>query len=359
MAVNAASPMLDEIDRASIGLLIVGTETGLDGEKPLSAWLHRYLALRPSCRALEIKNACYAATAGLALASSWVQTAAPGQKALVISTDQSRISLHEPWELVTGAGAAAMLVSRTPRIAEIEMEPRGLYTNETVDVMRPTPRLELGNAQASLYAYLEALEAAYDDYADKYARSAQRPLAPESHFARFIFHMPFAGMGRIAHRNLCHYFESGPRTKAEIADDFDRRVLPSLAFVRRVGATYGASTFFGLAGLLATDATLTEGDRIGMFAYGAGSSSELYTLRVGKGARETLLAAKHAALFDARRKLTLAEYEICERDLDASLAIPAFVPPRHIPGLYESSYEGQKKLVLRRVEEYVREYALS
>jgi len=39
MAVNAAKPMLTKEDIASIGLLIVGTETALDGEKSLSSWV--------------------------------------------------------------------------------------------------------------------------------------------------------------------------------------------------------------------------------------------------------------------------------------------------------------------------------
>ncbi|HEX7414318.1 MAG TPA: hydroxymethylglutaryl-CoA synthase, partial [Bacteroidia bacterium] len=39
MAVNAAKPMLTQEDIDSIGLLIVATETGLDGEKALSSWV--------------------------------------------------------------------------------------------------------------------------------------------------------------------------------------------------------------------------------------------------------------------------------------------------------------------------------
>ena len=58
LAVNAARPMLSAEDRAAIGLLIVGSETGLDQEKPLSSWIHNHLDLSPHCRHFEIKFAC-------------------------------------------------------------------------------------------------------------------------------------------------------------------------------------------------------------------------------------------------------------------------------------------------------------
>lgn len=102
MAVNAALPMLTEEDRRDIGLLIVASESGVDQEKPLSTWVHRYLGLRPSCRNFEIKHACYGGTAGLKLAASWIAGGNPREKALVVNTDQSRMHLGMPYEFVMG-----------------------------------------------------------------------------------------------------------------------------------------------------------------------------------------------------------------------------------------------------------------
>src|SRR5262249_46316337 len=64
MAVNAARPMLTPEDRRAIGLLIVGSETSVDQEKPLSSWVHHFLDLPPDCRNFEVKHACYGATGG-------------------------------------------------------------------------------------------------------------------------------------------------------------------------------------------------------------------------------------------------------------------------------------------------------
>ena len=60
MAVNAAKPMLTPEDIASIGLLIVASETSLDQEKALSSWVLQHLGLPNHCRHFEIKIACYA-----------------------------------------------------------------------------------------------------------------------------------------------------------------------------------------------------------------------------------------------------------------------------------------------------------
>ena len=69
MAVNAARTMLSAEDRASIELLIVASESGVDYEKSMSTWVHRYLDLTPHCRNFELKHACYGGTAGLQMAA--------------------------------------------------------------------------------------------------------------------------------------------------------------------------------------------------------------------------------------------------------------------------------------------------
>jgi 3-hydroxy-3-methylglutaryl CoA synthase len=72
MAVNAAKPMLTKEDIASIGLLIVASETGLDHEKALSSWVFHHLGLPSNCRHFEVKIACYSGTAALKMGISWL-----------------------------------------------------------------------------------------------------------------------------------------------------------------------------------------------------------------------------------------------------------------------------------------------
>jgi len=264
MAVNAAQPMLSERDRAQIGLLIVASESGVDQEKPMSTWVQRYLGLPSNVRNIEVKHACYGATASLQLAASWVASGvAPGEKALVINTDQSRAHFGQPWEFVMGAAAVAVLVGDQPRVLELELGATGVHTHEVSDLTRPTPHVETGNSETSLLSYLDGLDAAFDDYLRKVPAAADF----DAYFQRIVYHLPFGGMGLVAHRAMLRRI--GVTQKAAARAHFARKTEPALAFARRMGGTYGASTFLGLMALLETDAAVRAGDRVGVFSSSA------------------------------------------------------------------------------------------
>ncbi len=86
MAYEAASALLSaqDIDSREIGMLIVGSETGVDAAKPIAAYVHGLLNLHPQCRTFDAKHACYSATAALKLAKDWCMGAGQNQKALVL-----------------------------------------------------------------------------------------------------------------------------------------------------------------------------------------------------------------------------------------------------------------------------------
>ncbi|MDB4960390.1 MAG: hypothetical protein JWP01_389 [Myxococcales bacterium] len=354
MAVNAAAPMLTDRDREQIGLLIVASESGVDQEKPMSTWVQRYLGLPSRVRNIEVKHACYGATAALQLAASWVASGvAPGEKALIINTDESRMHLGKPWEFVMGAAAVAVLVSATPQVLELELGATGVFTHEVSDLTRPTSRVETGNSETSLLSYLEALDGAYDDYVRR------RPEANEpGYFARSIYHLPFGGMGLVAHRAVLR--RSGAFTRQAALADFTTKTLPSLAYVRRMGGTYGSSTFLALMSLIDHDPALRAGDRIGMFSYGSGSCAELWSGRLCAEARDVVRAAELPALLDARRPVSVPEYEAVETARTDAVDQGELTTDRRALGdWYERFYAGQKRLVFDGVHEFYRRYEWS
>src|SRR5262245_34053967 len=81
LAVNAAWPVLEGVDRSKVRLMLLATESGVDFAKPLSSYVHQHLRLPANCRHLELKHACYAGTVALRMACSWLQQN-PGQIAL-------------------------------------------------------------------------------------------------------------------------------------------------------------------------------------------------------------------------------------------------------------------------------------
>ncbi|MFT3699920.1 MAG: hydroxymethylglutaryl-CoA synthase [Kofleriaceae bacterium] len=353
MAVNAALPMLTARDRAEIGLVIVASESGVDQEKPMSTWVQRYLGLSPRVRNIEVKHACYGATAALQLAASWVASnASPGESALVINTDQSRTHFGQPWEYVLGAAAVAMLVSAKPRVIELELGASGIYTNEVSDLTRPTSRIETGNSETSLLSYLDALEGAFDDY------QRRIPAADDlEHFARLIYHLPFAGMGLVAHRAVMRRYG---RSRGDAMADFAKRCAASLDHARRIGGSYGASTFLALMSLIERDHELAAGDRIGIYSYGSGSCSELWSAKVLLDAREVVRAAGLPALLDRRRVVTVPEYEAVETARDSAIDAGDHDTDRSLLGdWYERYYTRAPHLIFDGTKDHYRRYSWS
>lgn len=353
MAVNAAKPMLSQEDLDSIGLLIVGTESGLDLEKSLSSWVHGFLGLPSTCRNFEIKSACYSGTAGLRMAASWLLSgmARPGQKALVIATDQSISALGKPYEYVGGAGAVAMLISNEPAFLELAPQQFGVYAHEVTDVIRPMPWMEIGNGEQSLFSYMEGLHGACEDYAENVGEEDL-----DEAFDYNIYHVPFSGISFRAHKQLIQYAKTV--TRAEIAKSFEAKSQPAIRFPQRIGATYGASTFIALLSLVHHAENIKPGDKIGVFGYGTGSCAELYLTLVGEKAKEVAKTAGLGALLDQRKSLSLADYEALENARHAMITDPDFQPDLTMASnVYQTHYEGSGLLVYQGSQNFHRQYA--
>jgi hydroxymethylglutaryl-CoA synthase len=355
MAVNAAKPMLTDGDRQAIELLIVGTESAPDQEKAASTWVHRYLGLKPSCRNFEVKHACYSGTAGLQMALAWIVSGvARDAKALVITTDQSRMHLGQPYEFVMGASAAAILVSSNPRLLEVEVDKCGYWTEEVSDLTRPTSRVEQGDAETSLLAYLDALEGAYAHYVERVGKA----IDFDTYFSKNIYHAPFGGITFRAHKSLLRKWK--PLSKREAWAHFERKSLASLRYIRRMGGTYASSPLIGLMGLVDGSEGLRPGDRVSLYSYGSGCCAEFYSGLIGPTAREAVHEAGLSDLLDERHAVSVEEYEEVERERTRSIDCGDYEPG--LGGLedwYGRHYRGKGYLVFRGMRDYYRRYAWS
>ncbi len=356
MAVNAADQMLTDEERASIRFLLVCSESGVDQEKPLSVWVHRWLGLDSRCKNLEVKHACYSGTGALGLAAAFVSSGAagPGGRALVVSTDQSRMHFGKPWELVMGASATAVLVSNEPRMLELEIGKSGVYTREVMDdLCRPTSRVEQGNSETSLLSYLEALDHAVPAYIESVGEKISY-----DYFAKNIYHVPFGGMTLRATRRALEYF--GESTRAKASAVWEQKTKPSLVYSRRMGGTYSSSTFIAMLGMIASCNDLRQRDRIGVFAYGSGCCSEMYSGLLGPQFREMAAEAGLADLLDQRKHVTVREYEDCERERVAYIDSGDFEPSTDGLGdWYARRYGGRRLLTFRGAKDFYRRYERS
>lgn len=355
MAVNAAKPMLTQEDIDSIGLLIVGTETGLDHEKSLSSWVFHYLGLPSACRHFEIKIACYSGTAALKMAVSWLSSGMvkKGQKALVITTDESLNSILKPWEYVCGAGSVALLVSDKPDFLTLEIEKFGIYAHEVADVIRPLPWLETGNSEHSLFSYMEALAATYEDYELNVGS-----IDFNTYFKQNVYHVPFSGISFRAHKLLMQM--SCDASTEEVNESFKNKVLPSIAYSKEIGGTYGGSIFVALLATIDGVNDLKANDRIGIFSYGSGSCAEFYSVLITEKSKEVAGLAGLSDLLKTRYKITVEQYEFMETERERRIKSANFNPDFNmVPGLYDSAYKGKGLLVYKGSKDFYRSYDFS
>ncbi len=64
MAANAADKILTPEDKEQIDMILFATESGIDNSKSGAVYLQRLLGFKHQVRVVELKQACYAATAG-------------------------------------------------------------------------------------------------------------------------------------------------------------------------------------------------------------------------------------------------------------------------------------------------------
>ncbi|MFT4232770.1 MAG: hydroxymethylglutaryl-CoA synthase [Leucobacter sp.] len=305
MGAAAALPIIERNGIEGIRTLLFATESGVDQSKAAGVSARRLLGLPSSVRVTEFKQACYGGTAALQAAIGIVSRF-PGERVLVISSDVARYALDSPGEPTQGAGAVALLVSADPALVEIEPA-AGLYTDDVDDFWRPNDSsTAVVDGALSMSAYLDALTGSWDDL--------QAQGGPGiADIDRILYHQPFTKMAKKGQQRLAEYTGSdlsAALTEAEQAaagGARDTGLFTGSIYNRRLGNTYTASLFAGLAALLDHDADLA-GRRIGMFSYGSGSVSEFFTGIVQPGYADRVRPGRVSAALDSRVPLAVAAY---------------------------------------------------
>lgn len=297
LGASAAAPLIQRDGTDGLELLIFATESGVDQSKAAALFVHGLLELPGNCRAIEIKEACYAGTAGLQLAAAWVAQH-PGKRAMIIASDIARYELGSPGEPTQGAGAVAMIVSGNPRLVALDPE-TGYHAEDVMDFWRPNYRGEaLVDGQYSTRVYLSTLTAAWDGY---HAASGRAVTG----FAHQLFHLPFTRMAEKAIQRLWKHAGAGEIGRERMAE----KLGTSQAYNRITGNTYAASLYEGLCSLLDRADDTLGGKRISLFSYGSGCMAEFFSGVVTPGFRAFLRAEEHAIMLNQRIALEYQQYE--------------------------------------------------
>jgi hydroxymethylglutaryl-CoA synthase len=308
LAVRSARTALDraDVERADIGMCIVGTETAVDHSKPVAAFVHRLVGLPSACRIFETKHACYGATAGLQNALDWIRSgSARGKKALVIASDIARYGLGTPGEPTQGAGSVALVVSESPRLVAFEPGLVGTFARDVFDFWRPLYSKDaVVDGHYSVTCYLDALEGAYRAYV---AHSGGDPGTGgpfSDRFAAIAYHVPYGKMAVKAHRHL-----RAIDGDVDASSSFERQVAPGLVLPRLVGNIYTGSLYLSLASALSESNEPLDERSVALFSYGSGSCAEFFSGTVVCGAQALARASGFRDELAAQRIIDVAAYE--------------------------------------------------
>lgn len=295
LAANAALQIVTEEDKAAIDYVIFATESGIDHSKAASIYIHELLDLQPNVRSIEVKQACYSATAGIQIAKGHIALN-PESKVLILGADISRYGLGTSGEVTQGAGAVAMIISAEPSIMTIE-SPSVYQTEDVMDFWRPLHSdTAFVQGKYSVDQYIKFFQNLYGSYHNKTGIGLAELDA-------ILFHLPYTKMGMKA-----------LKTVIEDADDsIKEKLLANFEISKRynaiVGNIYTGSLYLSLISLLELNTSMEAGARIGLFSYGSGAVGEFFTGILQPNYKEALHQAKHEKMLAARTELTVAEYE--------------------------------------------------
>ncbi len=353
-AVNAARPIVEALGpgKENIELLITSTESGVDYSKSVASYAHHHLGLSPRCRVFEAKQACYAATATVQLATGYVLSGmSPGAKALVIATDVAMVDARAGYaEPATGTGAAAMLIGTEPAVLRLDVGAFGMHSYETLDSARPGPNYDIADVDTSLFAYLDCLSHSFAGY-----REVVADVDLRRSFDYLALHTPFAGLVRAAHRKLMR--EQAAATQDEIDADFQVRVAPSLVYPSVVGNLCSGSVYLALASLI-DNAGYAGESRTGLFSYGSGCASEFYSGLIGPDSRSALAPMRIAERLALRRPLSFSDYAaLLEENLRCLVPVQhRAVEIERFKRFFDEDPDRPPMLMLRGIENYHRKY---
>ncbi|KAF2115784.1 hydroxymethylglutaryl-coenzyme A synthase C terminal-domain-containing protein [Lophiotrema nucula] len=363
LALTTVSSLLKKynIDPKTIGRLEVGTETLLDKSKSVKTVLMQLFeeSGNYNVEGVDTVNACYGGTNALFNAVNWVESSAwDGRDAIVVAGD---IALYKKGAArpTGGAGCVAMLVGPD---APLVMEPgqRGTYITHAYDFYKPdlTSEYPIVDGHFSLRCYTEAVDKCYQAYNEREATlkaklngsangngvngHAQELEAPVDRFDYMCFHAPTCKLVSKSYARLLYndYLKDPTNplfaeVPAEIKNldyqtslvdktvektfmalakkRFASRVTPSIQVPTMCGNMYCGSVYGSLASLLAniTNDTL-QGKRIGMFSYGSGLASSLFSIKVKGNVEDLQKKLDVHSRLDARRTVAPEVYdEMC------------------------------------------------
>lgn len=335
LAANAGESVLTQagVAPADVGLLIVGTESAVDNSKPTATHVHELIGIGRRCRVYDTIHACAGGTYGVLSALDWLAADPARRYALVIASDIARYERKSLGEPTQGAAAAAMLLSRGPRL--MALWELSTYSRSVYDFWKPVHmRYPVVDGMLSVQSYTEAAAACFQG-------------ATPSRDAAFLYHTPYPKLVQQTHSRIARLLGAD----VDAAAHFQRAVAPGTQTVSRVGNTYAASLWLALYGLL--ESTSRAGLDVGstydgcyLFSYGSGCGAALMEGKFGPATMGQVAQFDLEPVLARRRRISFADYDVLMNSHETEL--PGEALPREAGGAFRLAGMRNNKRIYER-----------
>ncbi|XP_078035010.1 hydroxymethylglutaryl-CoA synthase [Augochlora pura] len=360
-----------------VGRLEVGTETILDKSKSVKSVLMQLFQPHGNAdiEGVDSTNACYGGTAALFNAVSWVESSAwDGRLALVVAADNA---VYAPGAArpTGGAGAIAMIVGPDAPLV-IDRGIRSSYMEHAYDFYKPDLNSEypIVDGHLSIQCYLNAVDKCYQTYRDKVRNKYEDTVSLDS-FDAVLFHSPYGKLVQKSFARLAfNDFLNMPKDKvAEQYPDlvkyhgmkledtyfnrdiekafttlskaaFNQKTQPTLLLSNQVGNMYTPSVYCGLASLL-INRPINElaGSKVGLFSYGSGLCSTMYSITITKDAGSKLAQFVSSLSYiknqlEARKKFSPTDYTKVLEWREKNCHSAPFCPKSSVSSMFPGTY---------------------
>lgn len=341
---TAVRKLLDRnnIELENVGRLEVGTETIIDKSKSVKSVLMQLFEKEgfTDIEGIDTTNACYGGTAALFNAVNWIESSSwDGRLAIVVCGDIA-VYAEGSARPTGGAGAIAMLVGPNAPLV-IDRGLRATYMKHAYDFYKPdlTSEYPTVDGKLSIQCYLSALDNCYKLYTKKAIKRYGKEISLK-HFNAMLFHSPYCKLVQksLARLDLNDYIntpnenrhvsfqglEAFENIKLETSyfdrdvekafvnhskSLFEEKTKPSLLLASQVGNMYTPSLYGGLISLLISkDVSELSGNKIGLFSYGSGLASTMFSITV------TADHSENSALRKLVAKLKYVKSLLAQRD---------------------------------------------
>ena len=345
-----------ELNPDKIGRIYVGTESSIDGSKPIGTYVHELVRQYYERRGIDtiginhidvvdITFACIGAVDAMHN-SLYYLYANPDKVAIVVAADIANYDLDSPGEYTQGAGAAAVLLSKDPSLISLS-DKWGISVKNEHDFFKPIRYKKVNGEFLEIHDEKPIFDGQLSNsvYQNRITEAWEHFRTEEliGTYDQLIFHLPYAYHGRriiapilqqeLKNENTFNTLCSEQNIDPE--DEQITRLFSKTEFYKKwvkvavaegdklsseMGNLYTASLFLSLVSYCLSDSVQTD-NKLLFFAYGSGSKAKVFEGKIQAQYRTKTKSWHIDKNLADRVKITFNEYiSLRKKELKTPLA---------------------------------------